>query len=319
MMLKLDRDQMMAELAALDALLSSLPVNDFLGRRGLESRRREIAERLEKLTGKSERRAQVALYFGGDPVVGSMGIQAGFTTNALGSFQDLVSKVWGEAESGQLAPMGPVRDRGASQLHITSLVHGSFGFLLEELDERGEPLFETALSRAAGQVVRYIDDFASEDERVFSEAIEQMDPRVFLSLREFFAHVYRGKATFRMVEGDRDERFDHLAVERAWRRSEESSVDENRVWVEGRLLGVIPVRRRFEFEQDGGTAIIEGPIGEKFGQSYLERMSTEQFAGRRWRALLHRRLVTKVRRRPTEMFTLLELEEIAPSAQAASS
>ncbi|MGD0894028.1 MAG: hypothetical protein ABR923_21105 [Terracidiphilus sp.] len=313
MMLKLDRDQIAAELAALDALLDSLPANDHLGRIGFMARRKEISDKFASLAKRSDHRASLALYFGGDPVIGSLGIEAGFSTNALGSFQDLLSKVWGEAETGGLSPAGPVKDKPESQLHITSLVHGSFGFLLEELDEHGEPLFETSLKKAADQIAGYMAKFAGEDEQEFTETIEQMDPRVFLSLREFFGYIYRGKATFRLVEGDRDERFDRPSVERAWHRAEESSVEEKRIRVEGRLLGVIPVRRRFEFERDGAHDVIEGAVGEKFGQSYLERISTEQFAGRRWAALLHRKVVSRVRRQPSVIYTLLELEELDPA------
>ena len=81
--------------------------------------------------------------------------------------------------------------------------------------------------------------------------------------------------------------------------------------MEGRLLGVvIPVRRRFEFEPDGAQKIVEEKIGEKFSQSYLERMSNEQFAGRRWKAVLNLRIVTKIGRPPPEGYTLLELDEI---------
>lgn len=314
-MLKLDRDQITAEVAALDALIASLPANDFLGRVGLQARRRELAQHLEGFAERTDRRAKIALYFGGSPVIGSIGIEAGFSTNVIGSFQDLLSKVWGEAESGQLAAMGPVKDKSASKLHITNLVHGSFGFLLEEMDEIGEPLFQTPLARAADQVAQYIEGFANEDDAVFSETIDEMDPRVFLSIRDFLGYIYRGKATLRMVEGERDSGYDRTAIERAWHRAEESSVDEDRVRVEGRLLGVIPMRRRFEFEPDGAREIIEGAIGEKFGQSYLQRMSEEQFAGRRWRALLYMRRVTKLRRRPAEHYTLLELEEIQATPQ----
>lgn len=313
-MLKSDRDQLAAELSALDGLLASLPANDFLGRIGLRSRREEIAKKITDLAQEQDRRAKVALYFGGDPVVGSIGIEAGFSTKALGSFQDLLSKVWGEAETGRLSAVGPVKDKPASQLHITSLVQGSFGFLLEELDDHGEPHFETPLKKAADQIANYMTRFASEDEQAFTETIEGMDPRVFLSLREFFEYIYRGKATFRLVDAEKDERFDRPAVERAWHRAEESSVDEQRVRVEGRLLGVIPFRRRFEFERDGSDDIIEGTVGEKFGQTYLERISTEQFAGRRWAALLQRKVVTRVRRQPSEIYTLLELEEIGSGA-----
>ena len=94
----------------------------------------------------------MALFFGGNPVVGSIGIETTFGTNVMWSFQDMMSKVWSSLSEAQpLKQMGPIRDREASQLHITSVVHGSFGFLLEELDET-EPLFQTPLSVAADKL-----------------------------------------------------------------------------------------------------------------------------------------------------------------------
>ena len=100
MMVKLDRDQVAAELAALNSLIESLPPNDYLGRLGLEARRDEIRQEFEQLASREDRRAKVALYFGGEPVIGSVGVQAGFGTKAVGSFQDLLSRVLGHQREG---------------------------------------------------------------------------------------------------------------------------------------------------------------------------------------------------------------------------
>ena len=314
-LLKLDRDYIQAEISALTALIASLPEHDYLGRSSLEARRQDLVEKFEQLAAASENRAKVALYFGGEPVIGSAGVEAEFSTSALGNFQDLVTKVWG-AGTGNLPAMGPVPDKAASQLHITSLVHGSFGFLLEELDERGEPLFETALRKAVNTAVQYIASIADENEARFTETLEQLDPRGFSAVRDFFSSIYRGKATLRLVEATVDARFDRTAVERAWTRLEASKVDEDRLTLQGKLLGIIPLGRRFEFDPDGATEVIKGKVGEQFSQSYLERMSTEKFAGKRWQATLHRVVVTRQQREPSERFTLLELDEIENSEPA---
>ena len=308
-MLKLDRDYIQAEISALTALIASLPERDYLGRSSLEARRQDLVEELDKLAAASENRAKIALYFGGEPVIGSAGVETEFSTSALSSFQDLITKVWG-AGAGNLSAMGPVPDKAASRLHITSLVHGSFGFLLEELDDQGEPLFETALRKAAKTAVHYVASIADENEARFTETLEQLDPRGFSAVRDFFSSIYQRKATLRLVEGTVDARFDRTAVERAWNRLEAAKVDEERYPLEGKLLGIIPLGRRFEFDPDGATQVIKGKVGERFSESYLERMSTEQFAGKRWKATLHRVVVTRQGREPSERFTLLELDEI---------
>lgn len=313
MMRKLTRQHISAELAGLNTLLAALPESDVIGRMSLTSRRDTLLRELEALEQGVENRAKIALYFGGEPVIGSAGVEAGFGADSLGQFQDLITKVWA-AGTGNLARMGPIPDKGASQLHITSLVHGSFGFLLEELDDHGEPLFESALRVAADRVADYIANFADENEAKFTETLEQLDPRVFSAVRGFFASVYRAKATFRLVEGETDARFDRVAIERAWTRIEASNVEEEQITREGRLLGMIPLGRRFEFEPDGAVKVIEGKVGEKFSQSYLERMTTEQFAGRRWKAVLSHKVVERKGRKPSESYTLLELDELEPPA-----
>ena len=61
--------------------------NDYLGIYGFEHRLDMLQERLNALAGATEKRVQVALYFGGGPVVGNMGVQTEFRTKAIGSFR----------------------------------------------------------------------------------------------------------------------------------------------------------------------------------------------------------------------------------------
>jgi len=68
--------------------------------------------------------------------------------------------------------------------------------------------------------------------------------------------------------------------------------------------------RRFEFIPDATGMVVKGKIAEQFSQNYLENMRTQQFTGRRWKAMLYRRTVTKIGREPYDQYTLLELEEI---------
>jgi hypothetical protein len=314
-MLKIEREQLAAQLAAVSAMLQSLPPNDHLGRIGFEARRNELQQQIQALGEVDERRAKVALFFGGDPVIGSIGIETTFGTNAMWSFQDMMSKVWSSHSDAQpLRQMGPIRNKEVSQLHITTVVHGSFGFLLEELDET-EPLFQTPLSVAADKVTKYILSFADDNEGAFTETVEALNPRVFKSIRDFFSHMHRGNATFRIVEGEIDKQFDHQAIETAWRRAEGTNVDEQQIRIDGQLLGVIPVGRRFELQPAGGGPVVRGKISESFGETYVQNMSRQQFAGRLWRAQLLKKTIEKVGRPPVENYTLLQLDEISEAQQ----
>lgn len=307
---KLEREWLTAQIAALDAMLASLPVDDYLGRMGFESRREELVGLLVGLEKRKEPRAKVALFFGGEPVLGSQGVEAGFGSSAVGSFQDLLARVSSGDRATTLPARGPIPGRAGSQLHITSLLHGSFGFLLEELGEQQELFGATPLSKAAERTAEYIANIANEDEQLFSEAIEAMNSRVFQGLKNFVACVQKAKATVRIVEGERDETFDRVAVQRAWDRMQASDVDEQQVELQGTLLGVVPHQRLFEFEADGSPTIIDGKVGKQFSQSYLENLGEQAYVGKRWKAVLRRRKITKVGRAPSEVYTLLGLDEL---------
>lgn len=306
---KIEREQLLADVASVEAMLRTLSPRDLVGRHGFESRIEELRRNLSEIETAEERLASVALYFGGEPVIGSRGIRAEFGSTIVASYQDLIAKVWSTLAGGNLALRGQIRDRDAAQLHITNLVHGSFGFLLEELDQQGPPLFTSPLKEAADKSTEYLIGFAEEDEQPFVQLTEEINSRVFNSIRDFFRPIHRGNAVFRIVEGEVDRSFDRQAVERAYNRGEATEIDDQDVTVEGELIGVVPYARRFEFRTSPRNELVSGKIDKSFGQSYLERMHQEQLIGRRWEAVLRRR-ETKTPGRIAESFTLIDLKEL---------
>jgi hypothetical protein len=199
---KLELQSLKADLAAIEALLARTPANDFAGRPGLESRRSEVESRiLEMQSAEQEKLANVALFFGGAPVIGSRGIKAEFAGEVISNFQDLVSKIWAASDAGDQPRKGPVKDVAASQLHVTEIVHGSFGFLLEELDEFGAPLFQSPLKEATDKATQLVLAFASERDEVFEELLDRVPARVFSAVRDFLKPIHREEAVFRMVQG----------------------------------------------------------------------------------------------------------------------
>lgn len=304
---KLELQSLKADLAAIEALLARTPENDFAGRPGLESRRGEVESRIREMrSAEEDKLANVALFFGGSPVIGSRGIKAEFAGEVISNYQDLVSKIWAAGAAGEQPPKGPVKDAAASQLHVTEIVHGSFGFLLEELDELGTPLFQSPLKEATEKATQLVIAFASERDEAFEELLDRVPARVFSAVRDFLKPIHREEAVFRMVQGDTDVSFDETSVERACKRAESHSLEEDIFEAEGELLGVIPIGRRFEFKPATGE-VIRGNVGVLFSQSYLERIGNEQLVGKRWKARINRRL-KKSFGKTSEILTLLELQ-----------
>jgi len=310
---KIVRDQHAAEFAAVTALLDQLTASDIITRMGLEARRDEIAAALAEMTEEPEiPTASAALFFGGKPVAGSRGIESEFGGNAVTKFQDLVAKLMAD-EAGALGQRGIVPNKSAATLHITNVVRGSFGFLLEEVEPQGQVL-ETSLKVAVDNAAQLLSAFGETSEDKFRAAVEQIDQRVLTTAQEFFSLMRTSGATFRLLAGDEDRSFGPEAVSRAAERASSTSVTETTEQVEGQLGGVLPDAHQFEF-CSATRGPLKGSIDRSIPTADLAEMN---------RALVNVDAVAtlKVRRVlrdgevARESFTLLRLEprQEAPAA-----
>jgi hypothetical protein len=251
--------------------------------------------------------ASVALFFAGKPVMGSTGIEASFAGEAVTGFQDLITNIWATQEDTPVGSRGPVKEREKAQLHITALLHGSIGFLLEEAEQ--DYLFPSTLKQATDRATEIIERFTGEDESAFNEIIETVDPRVLGAATEFFKKLHRNEARMRLVEGERDLRFDSELIRRAYSRAESVSIEESTSKRTGRLIGVVPIAGKFEFSADPDGTIIKGSSAATFSESYLQRIRDEKIVGARWLAHFNHRSVIRFGKK-TEHVTLIRLDEI---------
>ena len=305
------RDTLAADIAAAEAVLRGLPENDLAGRASFGARINELKDELAELARASDNLASVALFFDGDPVSGSYGIQADFAGKALVAFQETLARTVAFSESGPLSSRGPVPWRSASTMSITNVLRGSFGFLLEETDPRGMPLFRSSLREAVGSVADAISHIMDKNDEPYSKLIEKMDSRVFQSFRGFIRVLDESRASLRMVEGDRDLRFKRDDVSRARDRLEASDITETEFDADVELLGLLPFQRRFELRLTETDEILRGSVGPRISESYLKRIEDEErVVGIRWKATLERRVVRNSTGRELVTYTLTDLREI---------
>jgi hypothetical protein len=304
----LKQSELRADIDALRSLLTSVPQDDFLGRIGLESRLTESTAALAGQEGSQDNLASTALYFGGKPVIGSVGIEADFAATAIADFKDLIVKVWATSET-PVAAMGPVPNKDSAQLHVTALLHGSMGFLIEEIDQQGTPLFPTPLKRASDDAARLIVSMATLSDDGFQAELERIPPRVFASVQKFFKDMHRAEASIRLVDDSGDRALDREAIDNAFVRLDESLLDEVPVEEDGLLLGIIPNAGRFEFRTQGGQ-LLEGKVAPTLSETYLKRIEEQQGIGK-W---FHAKLLKKEFKRwgkASVSYTLTDLEEVA--------
>ena len=106
---KLSINSLSSEITTLNELLSSARQSgDIVGEMQLEHRVGELSNKLETLKDQTlaDNSASVALFFGGQPVLGSKGIAAEFAGVALEQFQNLIAKVFAKNELGDLGGRG---------------------------------------------------------------------------------------------------------------------------------------------------------------------------------------------------------------------
>jgi len=254
----------------------------------------------------------VGLFFSGRPVYGSKGVLADFAGKALDCFQDLISKHFATMEVGQLGTRGPIPIRPETQLMVTDVARGSFGFVLEEA-AANEQLVDTVLARAVDDVAELVTRLASADPSAFEEAVEGLEQRVLGSAKNFFRTLDDAGAAIRIVEGDRDHSLTYADVQRARHRTDEMQIQEHGdVELRGRLVGLMPIHRRFEFHRDDTGEIISGTVSKDAGLAYVggAQQSFDNPLNANWRALFRVREVTSRARKPKSFFTLLKLIEL---------
>ncbi len=306
---KLNKDSLESQIAGLQALIDSLDIDDEIGRFALQTRLDDLNEELSELQGQVLTNGTVVLSFEGGPVTGSRGIDAEFAANVLHDYQELIAKQMAALDTGGLAQRGPVPSKQMAALNVTGLVHGSFGFQLEERGSDQLDMIDSPVKRSIEQVDDIISSFSGSNYDSFAQALAVVDRRVFISLKSFFESMYRDSASLKIIEEDRQFVIDHRAVAVARDRISGVDVEDAEFSLRGELLGLAPIQRRFDFRSSEGV-FISGQVGQRMSDDYLERLHGEdRISGREYLATMSKRTATRADGSTSESYTLLELRD----------
>lgn len=302
---KLSIDSLSSEISTLNALLSSArQAGDIVGQMQLEHRIGELSSKLESLREDElgDNSASVALFFGGQPVLGSKGIAAEFAGSALEQFQNLIAKVFANNEIGELGGRGKVPYKTKSELMVTGLARGSFGFVLDEMSEQIQ-LESSQLSHVIDKAALLLRDFAAQDDAVFEAVLEELDPRTLIALRELFTNLDSSKATIRVVEKELDFTLDGPAIYRAKIRTEATSIEESTTEIEGVLVGFLPEHRKFELADTSGKLFYGSATAEAVEQF---TKAADSVIGKKCLIKVSLKIVAPLNRPPREVVRLIE-------------
>ena len=237
-----------ADTARLRSLVASHPLMGPL----LEQRQRDLEREVENYPV-GEREARTILFFSGQPVIGSQAIDAEFAAHILLPFLDMVKTEYSAEKHGRVGERGPVRDEDEARLVITGLPRGSFGIELTQ-GQQSSALGEQQLSNALIRLTDALSSAGRSDED-FVHALEEVSPRVYGKLKEFFTTLHDHNAAIRMQTGDLEFSLDQERIAQAFNRVNSVVTTENQISKSGVFRGATLNTWRFDFRADDGEDI----------------------------------------------------------------
>lgn len=305
MITKLNIDSLNAEIGVVQELLNdATEFEDTIGKVQYTHRLDELKRDLAQLSeNKVQNNASLAVFFAGKPVIGSEAISANFAGEALKLVQSVISKVFASSMLGELGQRGKVPFDLESNLMITGLSRGSFGFVLNEIQEQPD-LLPSNLSEAIDKAARLLANTAAEDERPFDEALKDLENRTLIALQDLFTHLDANKASIRVVENDYDFTLDMNAIRRAKKRVADTKIDNSDVTIQGTLIGFMPMSKKFELKKSDET-VISGKVSKEAVEQFQSRKMelNEEYA-----IVAQVRKIKQLNRKPREVYTLSSFE-----------
>lgn len=309
MLAQLERQYLSARLAGARQLLADSPQDDDpIGFHQFSHLVKELEQEIGEMPQKiANAPAGVALFFGGRPVMGSHGIDAKFGSKAIETFQKLVSERFAaDALGGSLPSRGRLPMNDQSQLIMTDVVRGSFGFVLQASQEVAAGEAGLTLKHAVDKVADTLSRVSAQDESLFDNAAEEIDERQKGTLTEFFKLLESEGATMRIVEGERDFELKSDAVQRARARVEGMVISDKEIEQSGYVVGWSDYSAKFELKLHFGGEVLTGAVWP----DELARIQAEALNPLHMhiRARLKVREIAIRNRAPKRAYTLLSLE-----------
>lgn len=303
---KLRIDSLKAELISVKTLLAEAQeISDPVGQIQYEQRHNSIMKEIEELDGGDDTLASVAIYFGGKPVFGSRGILADFASVAIEEFHNLILKVQAVNLIGKIGERGRVPKVANTALMITEVTKGSFGFILEEINDQ-TTLLDSSLKNTVDQVSNIIAKTCEKNDEYFEEILPQIDSRVLVSLKNFLVNLDENAASLRIVENDKEFTINEESAHIGRVRTESTVIDEEITPFDGIFIGFLPDHRKFEFKLAGGE-ILYGTATTESAEQYTSFLKKgDGVINEHWRVNLEVRTIKPLNRPEKQVYKLIE-------------
>ncbi|MGV1869703.1 hypothetical protein [Agrobacterium rosae] len=234
-----------------------------------DERLAEIDEKINHLKESIPSRASVALIFDGIPVIGRGDIRLDFSTDALSSYQRIISAALASQTELHVGSKGKVKGEARSKLYIRDIVRGSMGFILEELEPPQNDMFNTPLKNAVEEVTRLIERLGHGSKDDFDVVLNDTAPRLIGALQKFTKVLRDAGATTKIVGDEAQVALGLEDISRLNERFDDISVDEETQYFFGLFQGVLPFSREFELELLENQGTLTGTASDDLIEKYL--------------------------------------------------
>jgi len=272
-------------------------------------REQELREKIAALPLGSKE-ARTVLFFWGEPVLGSVGIDVGFAGHVIEPFQSMVTAEYADRFHGGVGSRGRIAGEAQSRLLLTGLVRGSLGLELARADH-DEVLQEGQLADTLAHVTRLVEAAGRSDED-FAAQLEETAPRVIQNLREFLEVIAKGKAGLRLESGDLRCSMNPTEASEAFNRVAGTTTREEHLTPTGVFKGALLQSWRFDFVTDDNESMV-GKIDTNLTEAQVAKFNVQFFNQRCLASLLKTTVVFKNGRVRTT-YTLQGLEALSETA-----
>lgn len=215
---------------------------------------------------------KIKLLFSGDAVFGSIGIKSIFASKTIMPIQELIKTQTALVRFGTVAERGKIKSSANSDLYLTALPTGSFGFELTQL-ECLDLFHEQDVSKAIKLVVELIEATTKSDKK-FEEAIENTPKRNLAYLKSFFKTVSEANSILKIQTGSLDINISEQKVRDGFERVNATNDKRDEVIIHGILRGILLDSGKFEIIDSNGnqiSGIIDPEISEEQLIEYYEK------------------------------------------------
>jgi hypothetical protein len=264
-----DRPSIQAQVADIDHLLVQVADHPIM-EPNLRARRADLEQELAQWPAQQWLVPRVQMFFYGQPVMGTLGIDAAFVSKILDPFQQMVKTEFVSRRHGGTGTRGKRRGESHARLLLTGLPRGSVGVELSQpapedmLD--AQDLSETL--QALTEVIRA----AGMTDDSFDNALATSNTRILTNLRQFFGQLADNHARIRMESGSSICELDDRQVAEGRARVEATRTEDRTVTLPGTFRGLTLDTWRFDFRPAQGDPI-SGELAESIEENEAAAMA----------------------------------------------